>query len=171
MFGNLSGSKYLHIICVLLLKLWINIFLCRPDQNGLSTLTFADIQAPSVDDQTAGVDLLWRISWPLKSARPSWSAFMGRTQTGVHPGKSSVFFMPVIDENPGDMSCIYTTLHFVAAQAMDKTALLWLHLISHCIGKPSRLFRASHLQATLRTQSFASAPSTWLWVIWGVLDI
>ena len=25
--------------------------------------------------------------------------------------------MPVIDENPGDMSCIFTTLHFVAAQA------------------------------------------------------
>ena len=36
---------------------------------------------------------------------------------GPHPGKSSVHFFPMIDMDPTDMSCIYSTLHFVAAES------------------------------------------------------
>ena len=35
---------------------------------------------------------------------------------GSHPGKSSVTFLPMIDMDPTDMSCIYSTLKFVEAQ-------------------------------------------------------
>ena len=50
------------------------------------------------------------MSWRTCARRPC------KTQNGVHPGTAVVFFTPVIDKNPGDMSCIFTTLHFVAAQ-------------------------------------------------------
>ncbi|CAH3116456.1 unnamed protein product [Porites lobata] len=35
---------------------------------------------------------------------------------GSHPGKSSVTFLPMIDMDPTNMSCIYSTLKFVEAQ-------------------------------------------------------
>lgn len=33
------------------------------------------------------------------------------------PGKVGNFFMSMIDVNPGDLSCIFSTLHFISAQA------------------------------------------------------
>lgn len=36
---------------------------------------------------------------------------------GQQPGKASVMFLPMIDLDPGDTSCIYSKLHFVTAQA------------------------------------------------------
>ena len=36
---------------------------------------------------------------------------------GNHPGKSSVAFLPMIDMDSGDLTCIYSTLAFVAEQA------------------------------------------------------
>ena len=42
---------------------------------------------------------------------------MQAAHSGAHPGVSEVFFMPMIDLNPGDLSCIYSTLRFVASQA------------------------------------------------------
>ena len=36
---------------------------------------------------------------------------------GDHPGKSSVMFLPMIDMNPTDVSCIYSTLMFISEQA------------------------------------------------------
>ena len=35
---------------------------------------------------------------------------------GSHPGKSSVTFLPMIDMDPTNMGCIYSTLKFVEAQ-------------------------------------------------------
>ena len=42
---------------------------------------------------------------------------MQMLQNGPHPGKSSIFFFPMLDLNPGDMSCVYSTLKFIASQA------------------------------------------------------
>ena len=42
---------------------------------------------------------------------------MQMLQNGPHPGKSSIFFLPMLDLNPGDMSCVYSTLKFIASQA------------------------------------------------------
>ena len=54
---------------------------------------------------------------PLKSPRPAWKGMMQALHNGDHPGKSEEFFLPMIDLNPGDLSCIYSTLRFVTAQA------------------------------------------------------
>ena len=42
---------------------------------------------------------------------------MQAVNNGEHPGESSITFLPMIDMDPGDMSCIYLTLLFVSAQA------------------------------------------------------
>ena len=36
---------------------------------------------------------------------------------GDHPGESSILFLPMIDLNPGDMTCIYSTLHYISSHA------------------------------------------------------
>jgi hypothetical protein len=45
---------------------------------------------------------------------------------GPHPGKSSVIFLPMIDMNPSDATCIYSTLHFISdhAKARNTTPIL-----------------------------------------------
>ena len=36
---------------------------------------------------------------------------------GSHPGKSSVLFLPMINMNPSDITCIYSTLKFIEDHA------------------------------------------------------
>ena len=42
---------------------------------------------------------------------------MQAVSQGSHPGKSSVTLLPMIDMNPSDMSCVYSTLKFVCSLA------------------------------------------------------
>ena len=42
---------------------------------------------------------------------------MQAVNNGEHLGKSSIKFLPMIDMDPGDMSCIYSTFLFVSAEA------------------------------------------------------
>jgi len=42
---------------------------------------------------------------------------MQMVQKGNHPGESSVLYLPMIDMNSNDMTCIYSTLHFVSSHA------------------------------------------------------
>ena len=68
-------------------------------------------------DKTSHFDLLWKISLTVRSPRPSWSGMMQAVHKGTYPGQSSVIFLPMIDLNPGDISCIYSTLLFVCDHA------------------------------------------------------
>ena len=36
---------------------------------------------------------------------------------GNHPGQASVMFLPMIDMNPSDLTCINSTLHFISEHA------------------------------------------------------
>ena len=51
---------------------------------------------------------------------------MGRQ--GLHPGVPSLFLMPMIDLQPSDEICIYSTMYFTSEQAKP----LLSHLTSHC---------------------------------------
>lgn len=60
---------------------------------------------------------------------------MSNVSVGKYPGKSIVNLLPIIDLDPSDMSCIYSTINFVTDQAtrlnIGKPALsfdqtLWL---------------------------------------------
>ena len=69
------------------------------------------------DDPTANLDFLWKISWLLKQDRPAYSGFMQLCQDGKHPGKSDVIFLSMIDLDPSNVSCVYSTLVFVSNHA------------------------------------------------------
>ena len=46
------------------------------------------------------------------SPRPAWSGMMQIVHTGYHPGQSSVLLLPIIYLDPGNMSCVHSTLKF-----------------------------------------------------------
>lgn len=71
------------------------------------------------DNKTSQLDILWETSLLLHSQRPSWSGMMQMLHLGEHPGRASVTFLPMIDLDPSDESCIYSTLRFVAIQALQ----------------------------------------------------
>ncbi|KAK7111652.1 hypothetical protein V1264_011253 [Littorina saxatilis] len=79
--------------------------------------TYRELENLRAVDPSIHLDVLWKVVWPLKPARPSWSGTMQAVHNDRHPGKSSVFFLPMIDMNPGDLTCIHSTLLFTAKEA------------------------------------------------------
>ncbi len=71
----------------------------------------------TAQDPIENLDILWKSSLLLRSPRPSWSGMMQFVHHGDHPGKSTVIFLPIIDMNPSDTTCIYSTLSFVSENA------------------------------------------------------
>ena len=64
------------------------------------------------------IDLLWEMSFTFSDVtRPNWSGFMQAYRKGTYPGKSEVTLLPIINSNPNDHSCIYSTLFFVIDQS------------------------------------------------------
>jgi len=81
-------------------------------------LLYRELNDLQVQDATANLDLLWKVTLPLlHSPQPAWSGTMQAICCGQYPGKSSVMFLPMIDLDPTDMTCIYSTLIFVSEQA------------------------------------------------------
>ncbi len=93
-------------------------FYHQKESSGLAKMNFEElINIYHVPDPAASFNILWKSSLLLQCPRPGWNGLMQLVHKGRHPGKASVLFLPMIDLNPSDMSCIYSTLHFVAAQA------------------------------------------------------
>jgi len=100
-----------------------------PDSEITERLYFQDIQFSDMEACDSRFDLFSKIVWPLNIVQPSWSTFMhlfSSTEDVQHPSKSSVTFLPMIDMSPSDISCINTTLHFVAdlSKKYDVTPVL-----------------------------------------------
>ena len=62
-------------------------------------------------DSECEVERLRHISGSFRSSYMSWSAFMGSIHQKLpHPGNSNIRYLPMIDHNPSDISCVYSTL-------------------------------------------------------------
>jgi len=85
--------------------------------DGLRSMKYCRLPIIKIEDKTSGTDSLWKAYLSLCTKRPSWSGFMQMVQQGTHPGKSSVLFLPMIDMNPSDYTCINSTLHFICEHA------------------------------------------------------
>ena len=86
---------------------------------NMEKLVFAKLKrltSSSASNQYEELNFVVKVARPLRPLAPGWSGMMQMVQTGEFPGQSSVLFMPMIDMNPSDMSCIYSTLKFVAKQ-------------------------------------------------------
>ena len=77
---------------------------------------------PKAQDPTADLDLTWKTAIIFASPRPAWSGMMQFVQHGNHPGKSSFVLLPMIDMNPSDTTCIFSTLKFVSEHARRHNA-------------------------------------------------
>jgi hypothetical protein len=81
-------------------------------------LVYKELKDLKVQDSFAHLDLLYKLKQPLiRSPRPAWSGTMQMIFKGEHPMKSSVQFLPMIDMDPSNLTCIYSTLSFIVDQA------------------------------------------------------
>ena len=86
--------------------------------SGMNSLVYKKLVEPMhCDPIGSGLDALWDISLHLQTPRPSWSGMMQTVYKGDHPGPASVIFLPMIDLDPGNMSCIYSTMSFICEHA------------------------------------------------------
>ena len=93
-----------------------------PENSGLSKVFFKNIlelQTPHILPRDVNLDLLWHVSYFSKSLRPNWSGFMTDISVGNYPGKSTVSFLPILDMDPTDYTCIYSVLVFISEQAKN----------------------------------------------------
>ena len=96
----------------------VNIRYFTSQHTGKLPHTYMELSAMEVTDPTSYIDVLWETSFLTRPTKPAWSGMMQTVhQSSSHPGKSSVLFLPMIDMSSGDMSCIYSTLHYVCWQA------------------------------------------------------
>ncbi|CAG2208600.1 unnamed protein product [Mytilus edulis] len=98
----------------------INISYYKPlESNQMASCIYSNLRKMNYKDVDCSymVNLLWKVSWPLRSPMPGWSGYMQMVQEGTYPGKSSFIFLPMIDLNPSDLSCIYSTLKFICKEA------------------------------------------------------
>ena len=84
---------------------------------GMTMVTYEKLYSFKGKDSTAKLDLLWKSSIMLESPRPAWSGMMQLVHSGRHPGTSSVMFLPLIDMNPSDTTCVYSTLKYIQEHA------------------------------------------------------
>jgi hypothetical protein len=76
---------------------------------------YTDLNVKDVEDTSSNISLLCSVVWPKRI--PSWHATCQMVNNGDYPGQSNVVFLPMLDMNPSDPSCIYSTLHFVCKEA------------------------------------------------------
>ena len=72
--------------------------------------------------KTVSLDMMWhlgRMSSDAQRPRPNWSGFMLDTSVPLssYSPVSDIQMLPLIDLNPDDLSCIFSTLHFIKEQA------------------------------------------------------
>ena len=107
-----------------------------PPEKGLAEVTYKPIlqlQFLYTLPSELFSNLLWHsggIFSKATSPRSNWSGFMQHVFSDEQkptPAKSEVLLLPIIDLNPSDESCIYSTLTYIQSQAEQ------LHIPTPCI--------------------------------------
>ena len=77
-------------------------------------INYEKLSEISKDDNSRNTDILWKLSCLLYPTASAWNGTMQLVHHGEYPCQSSITFLPMIDMDPTNASCIYSTLHFVA---------------------------------------------------------
>ena len=107
-------------------------------QAGMTAIAHEKLYKMKAEDPTANLDILWKTSILFRFSRPSWSGMTQFLQKGKHPGMSSIRFLPMIDMNPSDATCV-SILHSSSYLSMPGVSMphLLLFLTNHFGGKSS----------------------------------
>ena len=90
-----------------------------PESPGLSSVSFGLYQHlfillyPYTLPTSINLDLLWSTGWMCRDESqptPNWSGYMQHVCTGQHAAVSDVLFLPIINMNPADHSCMFSML-------------------------------------------------------------
>jgi hypothetical protein len=84
-----------------------------PSKSGLSSVYFepmVSLQSAYVMPKDTNLDLMWHAARFLRDPRPSWTSFMSKVCVGDYPGKSDTYMLPIMDMDPNNLSCIFSTL-------------------------------------------------------------
>ena len=95
----------------------VNIAPFMPELNGMQAMSYENLSDVRNEDPTSILDYLWLLSLSVWSTIPAWFGMMQIVHTGEYPGQSSVIFLPMIDMDPGNMSCVHSTLQFICQHA------------------------------------------------------
>lgn len=95
----------------------------KPEQ---SPMIFCEI--PHIANTVTSVDILWQISFMLKPDRPNWSGIMHILHDRddnlcINTCKSTVKYLPIIDLQPSDMTCILSTLKFLSDLGREQNVI------------------------------------------------
>ena len=98
---------------------------------GLSKLVLTSIRQLKTNptlSKEVNYDILWHASWfssSLENPRPNWNGFMQcATKDTPAEENSTITFLPIIDLNSSDESCIYSTLLFIIKQAKSLNVMV-----------------------------------------------
>ena len=127
------------------------------DQRLLSTVALCALR--QITDSTRlqaarRLDLLWSCGWTFRNPDvsrciPGWSGFMQHISTDENRGMSEVMLLPIVDLNPSDSNCMYSTLSYVVGQARLLNVVtpcitfeqpLWLKAVEICRGSGLDVF-------------------------------
>lgn len=86
-----------------------------------NSLFYKKLNKTEIRDPYNYLDLLWKTSWS-DTTRPGWMGMMQLVQVGSYPKKATVNFLPIIDMNPTDLTCINSTMHFICKDAAKYNA-------------------------------------------------
>ena len=89
----------------------------REESLGMTMVIYEKLQSFMVSDLRSYLDLLWKSSVMFGQPRPAWSGMMQLVHNGKYPEKSSVIFIPMIDMNPSDCTCVYSILKYIQEYA------------------------------------------------------
>jgi hypothetical protein len=90
----------------------------RGDNKAKNALKYGIIPVVVAEDPTSNLDVLWQTSLLFSPTAAGWNGMMQYVHYKSHPGKSSVLFLPMIDMRSSDLSCIFSTLKYIAQHAM-----------------------------------------------------
>jgi len=77
-------------------------------------IVFTDLKLDScVSLKINDFDLFWKTSLLFKYPRPGYFGTMQFVEKGANEGPGSLIFLPIINMDPTDMSCIYSALLFI----------------------------------------------------------
>jgi hypothetical protein len=85
----------------------------RGNNKAINALKYGIIPVVVAEDPTSNLDVLWQTS----PTAAGWNGMMQYVHYKSHPGKSSVLFLPMIDMSSSDLSCIFSTLNYIAQHA------------------------------------------------------
>ena len=92
-----------------------------PENSGLSSVFFKPqllLQMPYILPPDTSLDMLWHTMYFFgKNQRSNWFGFMTTVTNENHPGKATISFLPILDMDPSDLTCIYSVLVFILKQA------------------------------------------------------